>query len=80
MTQLRQHTAFEPVDASTLSQTKRRRTIKSFMFLTEKRDSAIKGWTAANNSVQRSCMLKEEANNPVVVTKSLLLCRVIDAK
>ena len=80
ITQLRRHAAFEPADVNALSQIEGKREIESLIFLTEKRDSAIKGWTAANNSVQRSCMLKEEANNPVVVTKSLLLCRVIDAK
>ena len=38
------------------------------IFLTEKEDSGIKGWTAAGSSIQRSCMLKEEAISAIVAT------------
>ena len=50
------------------------------MFLTEKRDSTIKGWVVADGSTQRSYMRKEEASSPLVATKSLLLSRAIDTR
>ena len=54
--------------------------MKSLTFLSEKRDSLIKGQTAVDSSMQRSHMQKEEGSSPTVAIKSLSLSNVIDTK
>ena len=54
--------------------------MQSLIFLTEKRDGAKKGKMSAKGSTQRSCFPKEESSSPMVITESVLITSVIDAK
>ena len=69
MTQPHRWAVFKPTSTNTLSQTERKRAIKSLMFSAEKRDGLIKGWIFASSSTQRSYMLKEEASSLGLSTK-----------
>ena len=80
MQQLHERTVFEPISAEELTTIERKRALESLIFLTEKRDGNVKGRTCANGSTQRGYILRDEAASPIVITESILLTAVIDAK
>jgi len=80
MKQLHDRTVFAPIDVSKLTPLEKRRAMESLIFLVEKRDGTIKGRTCADGSKQRAYVPKEEATSPTVMTESILLTAVIDAR
>jgi hypothetical protein len=80
MKQLYDRTVFKTVDISTLSPTEKKKTRRSLIFLTEKRDGTIKARTCADGSKQRSWMEREETTSPPAQVQSILLTAVIEAK
>ena len=54
--------------------------MESLIFLTKKRDRRVKARTCANGSTQRYYILKEDASSPTVVTESIIITGVIEAK
>ena len=80
MKQLHDRTAFAPIYVNELSQRERHRAMESLLFLVEKRDGRLKARNCANGSTQREFMGKEESTSPTVLTESILLTCIIDAK
>ena len=80
MKQLHDRTCFRPVHKSTLNATERQRTLRSLIFLNEKRDETIKARHCADGSTQRTYMDREAVSSPTVMTESTLLTAVIDAQ
>jgi hypothetical protein len=80
MKQLHDRTAFAPIMVAELSQRERRRAMESLLFLVEKRDGRLKARNCANGSTQRDFMYKEDTASPTVLTESILLTCIIDAK
>jgi hypothetical protein len=80
MKQLHERAVFKPLDISTLSFDEKRTTMRSLIFLTEKRDGSIKARTCADGSKQRFSMESEETSSPKAQVESILLTAVIDAK
>eukprot|EP00957_Ditylum_brightwellii_P065572 4973569-Ditylum_brightwellii.AAC.1 len=54
--------------------------MESLIFLTEKRDGAIKARACANGSTHQSYISKEEATSPTAAIEAVLLTGVIEAK
>ena len=54
--------------------------MESLISLVEKRDGTVKGRTCANGSTQREYTEREEAASPTVMTESIIITGVIDAK
>jgi hypothetical protein len=50
------------------------------MFLKEKRESEVKGRTAAGGNKQRDFVSKEEASSPTVATETVSLTCIVDAE
>ena len=80
MTQLEQREVYYPIHVSDLTPLERKRAMESLIFLTEKRDGTIKTIFCANGSTQREYMNREESASPTVMTESILITSVIDAK
>ena len=80
MKQLHDRAAFAPVDIATLSQQEKQRALESLIFLVEKRDGRVKARTCANGSPQRVYTPKEDTASPTVMTESILLTALIEAK
>ena len=78
--QLSDRTVWNPVHPNDLTMCEKKKAIKSLIFLSENRDSTVKGRTSANGSTQRSHTPIKKASIPTVTTKSVLMTRVIDAK
>ena len=54
--------------------------MESLIFLSDKRDGTTKGRMCANGSTQRRCIPMEEASSPALITQSVLITIVMDAK
>ena len=80
MMQLHERAAFVPIDVSELTPAECRRAMDSLIFLVEKRDKTVKARTCANGRAQRAYMRKEDTTSPTVLTESILLTSVIDAR
>jgi hypothetical protein len=80
MTQLHDRAVFTPIDVNELSPEKKKKTLRSLIFLTKKRDGAIKARTCPDGSKQRSWMEREETSSPTTQVESILLTAVIEAK
>ena len=61
---------FIPLDAKTLTYEQRRSALASLIFLTEKRNGAVKARACANGAPQREHMAKEETTSPTVTTEA----------
>jgi hypothetical protein len=55
-------------------------TLKSHVFLKEKRDGSRKGRTVAGGNKQRGYIRKEDASSPTILVESVLLTCVVDAE
>jgi hypothetical protein len=80
MKQFQNRRVFKPIDASKLSALEKRRALESLIFLVEKKDNRIKGWTCANGSTQQEYLNQEDATSTTAATESILLTATIDAK
>jgi hypothetical protein len=72
MTKLHDRAVFKPLDISALSFDERE-TMRSLIFLTEKRDGTIKARACATGSNQRSRIEREETASPTAQVESILL-------
>lgn len=80
MKQLHDRVVFKPIKVEDLTELEKRRAMESLIFLVEKRDGTVKGRTCANGSTQREYMDREEATSPTVMTESIIITGVIEAK
>ena len=80
MQQLHKRTAFAPINVANITPKERSRAMESFIFLVEKRDGQIKGRTVANGNSQRPYTAKVDTASPTVLTESIMLTAVIEAK
>jgi hypothetical protein len=80
MKQLHNRRVFKPIDASKLSALDKRGALESLIFLVEKKDNKIKGWTCANGSTQQEFVNQEDGTSPTAATESILLTATIDAE
>ena len=78
--QMHKRVAFEPVDATTLSHTERKRAMESLMLLTEKRIGSTKGRATVNGSTQRACMHENDASSPTANAELILLASAHEVK
>ena len=78
--QLHDRESFRPIDVSTLTPEQRRKVMRSFIFLVQKRNGVIKARKVTDGSIQRTWITKEEAGSPTAHTESLIITGVIDAK
>ena len=79
MKQFQDYGCISPVDPSTLSAEEKKRAVRSFMFLKEKRDGEKKSRAVANGSVQRAYINKEDASSPTPNVDSIFITAAIDA-
>ena len=70
----------EPRDATKLSPMQKKNALGYLMFLKQKRSRQIKGQGCTDGRKQRLHTPKDDASSPTVVTESVLLSCVIDAK
>ena len=80
MKQLHDQGVCEPRHAKDLTCQQHHDALGYFMFLKEKTNGIIKGHGCANGQKQCIRTRKEDASSPTVVTKSVLLTSVIEAK
>jgi hypothetical protein len=80
MKQLHFRNTFKPKHWRDLSKEQCSTVLESHMFLKEKRDKSIKGWTVAGGNKQRDYISKEDTSSPTVATESVLLSCIIDAE
>jgi hypothetical protein len=80
MKQLHDRTVFVPIHVNDLTREERIKAMASLIFLVEKRDGTIKARHCANGSTQRSYMSKEESSSPTVLTESVIITSMIEAK
>ena len=80
MKQLDDRKVYYPINVNKLTDQERRRAMESLLFLVEKRDGKVKARFCANGSSQREYMGREESASPTVMTESILITSVIDAK
>ncbi len=73
LSQLHTMQCFRPCDPHKLTRTERRQALSSVMFLTEKRTGKVKARCAANGSVQRQHIAKEEATAPTVTSEAIFI-------
>jgi hypothetical protein len=80
MCQLHERALFKPNRVDDMSQIKRKRAIKSLIFLVEKHDGRVKSRSCANGSTQGAYMERDDAASPTAMTESILITATIDAK
>jgi hypothetical protein len=78
--QLDSKSVFEPLDASTLTASQKRESLRAVNLINEKRSGKLKGRTCAYGRSQRSKYTKEETTSPTVSTDALMISLMIDAK
>ena len=78
--QLDSTNVFEPLDASTLTASQKRESLRAVNLIKEKRSGKLKGRTCADGRSQRSKYTKEETTSPTVSTDALMISLMIDAK
>ena len=80
MQQLVDREVFYAIRVDELTMQERKRAMESLLFIVEKRDGRVKSRFCANGSTQREYMQREESASPTVMTESVLITAVIDAK
>ena len=80
MQQFDDREVYYPVNVNDLTEQERRRAMESLLFLVEKRDGKVKARFVANGSSQREYMGREQSASPTVMTESIMITSVIDAK
>ena len=77
--QLYRRNCFEPVSVKTMTTKERMKAQETLLFLTEKRDGAIKGRAVYNGKPTRDWLSREDLNSPTASLESVLLTATIDA-
>ena len=72
--------AFEPIDGSKLTTTKKQSKIASLMFLMKKHGRTIEDHTCVDGRKKRLYMIKEEAASPMVMLESFFLKVIIKVR
>ena len=82
LNQINDFKTYVPLKASNLSWEKKKKTLKSLLFVTEKRDADIKARKVADGNKQRKYDGYDKSDGllPTVVTESIFMTVVIDAK
>jgi hypothetical protein len=80
MQQLHDMETFFPRDPKLLTQEERIKALSSLIFLKEKSNGEVKGRTCVNGAPQREYIRKEDAHSPMVMTDSVFIQGVINAK
>ena len=80
MKQLDDREVFYPIDVKDLTDQEWRRAMESLLFLVKKRDGKVKARFVANGSSQRAYMGREQSASPTVMTESIMITSVINAK
>ena len=78
--QLHQRTCFAPLLVSEMTQSEKKKAQLALMFLTEKRDTSVKGRMVYNGKPTREWLSREDAASPTAALESIILTGVIDAK
>ena len=78
--QLHWRKTFIPRKHADLTPDQQERILESHMFIVKKRKGEYKARLVASGSKQRDYLTKEEASSPTVLTESVLLTAIIDAK
>ena len=80
MKQLDDRNVYYPIKVDELTPKERKRAMESLLFVVEKRDGRVKARFCANGSTQREYMDRDETASPTVMTESIFITSVIDAK
>ena len=80
MKQLHFRNKFIPMHRRDQNYKERQVVLESHIFLKEKSDGKIKGWTVAADNKQCTCIPKEDAKSPTVATDSVLLTCIVNSK
>ena len=80
MKQLDDRNVYYPIKVGDLTQKERKRAMESLLFIVEKRDGRVKARFCANGSTQREYMDRDATTSPTVMTESIFITSVIDAK
>lgn len=80
MQQLHDMETFFPRDPKSLTQEERIKALSSLIFLKEKSNGEVKGRTCVNGAPQRAYIRKEDAHSSTVMTDSVFIQGVINAK
>jgi len=78
--QLHKRMVFKPVHRKDITKEEMDRSMESLIFFTEKRDEMMKARACADGSVQREYVLRDKAASPTVISESVFITSVIDAK
>ena len=80
MKQLDDRNVYYPIKVGDLTQKERKRAMESLLFIVEKQDGRVKAHFCANGSTQREYMDRDATTSPTVMTESIFITSVIDAK
>lgn len=78
--QLHERTAFKPIHVATMTPQERKKAMESLIFLVEKKNGSVKARTCADGSVQRIYTSKQDTASPTVLTESILLTAITEAR
>ena len=77
--QLYQRNCFSPISVASMTTRERRKAMMALMFLTEKRDSTIKGRMVYNGKPTREWLSREDSASATAALGSIMLTAVIEA-
>ena len=77
--QLYWRNCFSPISVASMTTRERRKAMTALMFLTEKRDSTIKGRMVYNGKPTREWLSREDSASPTAALESIMLTAVIEA-
>jgi hypothetical protein len=80
MCQLHERAVFKPIQVDGMTQIKRKRAIKSLIFLVEKHVGRVKARFCANDNTQWAYMECDDATSLTSMTESIFITATIDAK
>ena len=71
--------AYEPIHATSLTETQRNSALRIINLIKEKRNGRLKGRSVADGRPQRAFYMKDETSSPTATPESVLLTALIDA-
>ena len=80
LSQMHNMSVFTPILKSDLTLEEKKKAVSLLMFLKEKRDKTVKGRFCAKGRKQHGDWTKQETTSPTVLTKSVFLTAVVDAR
>ena len=76
MDQLHRRNCFTPISAEEMTPNERKKAMEALMFLSEKRDGAIKGRCVCNGKETRKWLTREDSASPAAAHESIVLTAV----